>query len=125
MRLAGVKRYASVLSQIAQAATFCCTSRSPWQQQQQLYTTSVELIGKWQSVLSDAKNALQPNIPILQAEHLRQLLNDAIHVYKTEGAAAVVPDQVMPWPAVLLHTSSTHCLSRWRHSSSKDVRCLV
>jgi hypothetical protein len=80
------------------------------QQQQQKYTTSVSLIRKWQEILSNVHNEQQTNNPALQADELRQLLKDAIHVYKTEGAAAVVPDQVRRcWLC---------CVSKWckRHS---------
>jgi hypothetical protein len=113
----------------ARASAWCicssCSSSAPWwQQQQQQYTTSVQLIGKWQEILSNVKHEQHVNAPILQADNLRQLLNDAIHVYKTEGAAAVVPDQVGVVNRHLFTTVAAQCQHRSCCIAS-GIRCIA
>ncbi|WIA15337.1 hypothetical protein OEZ85_002002 [Tetradesmus obliquus] len=95
MRLrGGIIRVTTAYLRTRESATVWCSGRTHWHQQQQQYTTSVGLIRKWQDILSNVNTEEQSRQPTLETNDLRQLLKDAIHVYKTEGAAAVVPDQV-------------------------------
>lgn len=100
MRLrGGIIRVTTAYLRTRESATVWCSGRTHWHQQQQQYTTSVGLIRKWQDILSNVNTEEQSRQPTLETNDLRQLLKDAIHVYKTEGAAAVVPDQVRVSPA--------------------------
>lgn len=95
----------------ARLAAFACSNAAPsmylirrhQQYRCRTYAASAQLISKWRSVLSQVQVDSQESSPLLQADGLRQLLKDAIHVYKTEGAAAVVPDQVISTAAKEVH----------------------
>lgn len=62
-------------------------------------TDATDIINKWQGLLSinqfslSAKNQSSKHLQGTQ-QQLRQLVRDAIYIYKSEGAAAVLPDQI-------------------------------
>lgn len=62
-------------------------------------STTTDIISKWQGLLSagavsDQSNAASSRGPLHTQEHMRQLMQDAIHIYRSEGAAAVLPDRI-------------------------------